>query len=124
MEEVERADRTRDRDEVELILSRKKNGDLADSVILEVYPEIGCAWTAVLVVGADHVLPASRMVLLADGAKKLRIIRPRPRETVAVDGDAVHACDYAAQVFVVLVCLGCQYQHRVVQGELGSRRGI
>src|ERR1700680_3433899 len=71
--------------------------------------------------GVNHVPPAGCMVLLANRAKNIRIIHPWLRETVAVDGDTIDACDHAAQVFVVLVQLGREYQHGMVQGELGSR---
>src|SRR6202035_2519223 len=98
-----------------------ENRDVSYGLVFKVDPEIGRARTAVLVVGADQVLPAGNVELLAHGVQSVRIIHAGLREAIAVDGDAIHPRDHAAQVFVVLVQLGGEHQHRVVQGELGSR---
>jgi hypothetical protein len=124
VQQVNRADGARDRDKIYLIAPSEQDGNVPDYIILEVQPQIGCSRAAILIMSRGDVLPATTPVLLPHGVEDSRVVHPSGLEAKPVDRNAIDSRDYTAQAFVVLIRLRRQHQHRVVQGELGSRKCI
>ncbi len=96
MQQVNGTDRSRNRDEVDLIRACEQDINVPDRVVVEMYPEIGPAGIAVLVVGLGNMLPSSLTVFMPHRVHDLRIVHPHVVESETVDGNAIHACDYPA----------------------------
>jgi len=96
MQQVNGTDRSRNRDEIDLIRACEQHVNVPDRVVVEMYPEIGPAGIAVLIMSFGDVLPSSLTVFMPHRVQDLRIVPPHVVESETVDGNAIHACDYPA----------------------------
>ena len=96
MQQVNGTDRSRNRDEVDLIRADEQDVNVPDGVVVEMYPEIGPAGIAELIMSFGDVLPSSLAVFMPHRVQDLRIVHPHVVESETVDRNAIHACDYPA----------------------------
>src|SRR5579864_1665878 len=71
VQEVNGTDRARNRNQRHRIGTSYKERDIPDGVVFEMQPEVGALRIAVFLMSVRQVLPAGRVVVLADGIEEL-----------------------------------------------------
>lgn len=125
MEQVERAESSIDRDEVDVRRAGQHDHRAFDISVFKADEDIGAALVVGVACGlrSDEVFPSAIMVLLADGLEAGRVVKSGPGKFIDMHRDAVQVGHDPSRVLVFDEIVG-QRQHGAIEGEVCAKRGM